>query len=206
MVEYKDSILTTPKPISMKPKGSVYLMLIMFTIFFAFFPGCNNEKADTKPVVSDTDFVLQVGIDKYVVPNEAIEEPVLPATRGPGDVTVAVNYLNAVADCSGGVLKIVAAMKGQKLTTFSVWVNIVPVLITEIKGIIVSGKQLKNFVALYGSAQGLTIEERAAVATSFANRFSIPYPEAEKLTKLLLESAFINMAVAGQIDAMTKKK
>lgn len=190
----------------MKFKSPVFLLLIMFFAFFT--TGCIKQKAppDTVVTVTDKAFPVGVGIDTYIVQNEDIPDPVLPATRGPGDVTVAVNYLNAVADCSGGVLKIVAAMKGQKLTTFSVWVNIVPVLITEIKGIIVSGKQLKNFVALYGSAQGLTIEERAAVATSFANRFNIPYPEAEKLTKLLLESAFINMAVAGQIDAMTKKK
>ncbi len=172
-----------------------------------FFIGCTeNEKPEQeKPPVSDTEFLLQVGIDKYTIPNEEIEEPAVPSERGPGDVTVAVNYLNAVADCSGGVLKIVAAMKGQKLTTFSVWVNIVPVLITEIKGIITSGKQLKNFTELYGSAQGLTIAERAAVATSFANRFSISQIEAEKLTELLIESAIVNMKVAGQIQLLTKK-
>ncbi len=189
----------------MEFKSPVFLMLIMFFAFF--YTGCIKQKAppDTVVTVTDKAFPVGVGIDTYIVQNEDIPDPALPATRGPGDVTVAVNYLNAVADCSGGVLKIVAAMKGQKLTTFSVWVNIVPVLITEIKGIIVSGKQLKNFVALYGSAQNLTIEERAAVAVSFANRFSIPIEQAEELTELLIESAMVNMAVAGKIQLLTKK-
>jgi len=181
--------------------------LLSLALFMCFNYGCNKSPANkTEPPVTDRDFVLQVGLDKFVVPNEDIPEPNIPTQRGPGDVTVAVNYLNAVADCSGGVLRIVAAMKGQKLTTFSVWVSIVPVLITEIKGIVISGKQLKNFTALYGSAQNLTIDERAAVATSFANRFSIPMAEAEKLTELLIESAMVNMQLAGQIQLLTKKK
>lgn len=183
------------------------MMFLMFLMCSLMFFGCTEKEKpnEDKPAASDTEFILQVGVDKYTIANEEIEDPVLPATRGPGDVTVAVNYLNAVADCSGGVLKIVNAMKGQKLTTFSVWVNIVPVLITEIKGIIISGKQLKNFTELYGSAQGLTIEERAAVATSFANRFSIPQAEAEALTELLIESAMVNMQLAGKIQLLTKK-
>lgn len=183
------------------------LLFSLFLYCAVFFFGCtyNEKPKQDSPPVSDKEFYLQVGVDKYVIPNEEIEDPVIPVQRGPGDVTVAVNYLNAVADCSGGVLRIVAAMKGQKLTTFSVWVNIVPVLITEIKGIIISGKMLKNFTELYGSAQGLTIEERAAVATSFANRFSISQIEAEKLTELLIESAIVNMKVAGQIQILTKK-
>lgn len=179
--------------------------LMLFACIAMFMAGCTKTIKPDTSAASDEAFTVQVGIEKYTVENEVIEEPVLLATRGPGDVTVAVNYLNAVADCSGGVLRIVAAMKGQKLTTFQVWINIVPVLITEIKGIIQSGKQLKQFTEMYSAAQGLTIQERAAVAQSFAARFSIPMPEAEELTELLIESAVVNMKVARKIQLLTKK-
>ena len=180
--------------------------LMLFACITMFVAGCTKPVTPEPPPASDEAFTVTVGIEKYTVENEVIEDPVLPPTsRGPGDVTVAVNYLNAVADCSGGVLRIVAAMKGQKLTTFQVWINIVPVLITEIKGIVTSGKLLKNFTEMYSATQGLTIQERAAVAQSFAARFSIPLPEAEELTELLIESAVVNMKVAGKIQLLTKK-
>ena len=187
-------------------KNKIFLCFLAIAIVLIIAAGCKHiTKAPDLPASSEA-FTVTVGIEKYTVENEVIEDPVLPPTsRGPGDVTVAVNYLNAVADCSGGVLRIVAAMKGQKLTTFQVWINIVPVLITEIKGIVTSGKLLKNFTEMYSATQGLTIQERAAVAQSFAARFSIPLPEAEELTELLVESAVVNMKVAGKIQLLTKK-
>lgn len=191
----------------MKNSKSLLLFLFIAMCSILTFSGCTKKHSGDKeqPPASSEAFAVAVGVDKYIVDNETIDEPVAIQTRGPGDVTVAVNYLNAVADCSGGVLKIVAAMKGQKLTTFQVWVNIVPVLISEIKGIIQSGKQLKKFTELYAATQGLTIPERAAVAESFAARFSIPYAEAEELTEILIESAIVNMKVAGKIQTLTKK-
>lgn len=190
-------------------KNSKSLLLFLFIAMCSMFTysGCTKKHSgDTEqPPASSEAFTVAVGVDKYVVDNENIDEPVAIQARGPGDVTVAVNYLNAVADCTGGVLKIVTAMKGQKLTTFQVWVNIVPVLISEIKGIIQSGKQLKKFTELYSASQGLTIVERAAVAESFAARFSIPYSDAEELTEILVEVAFSGMNAAGKIQTLTKK-
>lgn len=187
----------------------MYSLLFLLLALFAFSTfGCKKPEHKTQAdvVATDAEFTVAVAGEKYTVANEVVED--LPddiVLRGPGDVVVATDYLNSVADGTAGVLRIADAIKGQKLTTFQIWVNLVPVLIQEIKTIVGAGKKLKKFNELHGAAQGLTIPERAAVATSFAQRFNIPQSEAEELTELIIESAVVNMKVAGKIQTLTKK-
>lgn len=189
-------------------KKTISFLLLFSVLLFAMSAyGCKKPQhkfADADIVATDEAFTVAVGSDKYTIANEVIEEEA-PVLRGPGDVTAAVNYLNAVADGTAGVLRVADAIKGQKLTTFQIWINLVPVLIQEIKTLVTAGKKLKKFNELYAAAQGLTIPERAAVATAFAQKFNIPQAEAEELTELIIESAVVNMKVAGKIQTLTKK-
>ncbi len=188
--------------LSMK-KGLLLLLFAVFSIFLVSYQSCKPK--DSAVVASDEVFTLQVGAEKYTVANEEIPLPDAPATRAPGDVQAATVYLNSVAAGTASVVSIVDALKGKKLTTFTVWISLVPVLIPEIKPLVNSVVGLKNFNTLYGAAQGLTIEERAQVATAFSAKFSIPQAQAEKLTELLVESALVNMKLAGEIQALKKK-
>lgn len=186
-------------------KTFFFALLLVATLFVVSASGCKKPQHKSADVVAtDEAFTVAVGTDKYTIANETIEEDA-PVLRGPGDVTAAVNYLNAVADGTAGVLRVADAIKGQKLTTFQIWINLVPVLIQEIKTLVTAGKKLKKFNELYAAAQGLSIPERAAVATAFAQKFNIPQAEAEELTELIVESAVVNMKVVGKIQALTKK-
>lgn len=190
-------------------KKTLFLIFIFAaTVFAASFSSCTTKQSTNDPpgtVASDKNFTVQVGAEKYVVDNEPIEIESV-TSRGPGDVQAAIKYLGAVADGTTSVVKIVEALKGKKLTTFSAWTNIVPVLIFEIKPLITAGVQLKNVAELYGAAQNLTIDERAAVANDFSKRFNIPYADAERLAELIVENAVLNMKLVGEIEAIRNRK
>ena len=181
----------------------VLLLFAVFSFFLISYQSCKPDP--NKVVASDEAFTLQVGAEKYIVANEEITLPEAFSARGPGDVQAATAYLNSVAAGTASVVSIVDALKGKKLTTFTVWISLVPVLIPEIKPLVNSIVGLKNFNSLYGAAQGLTIEERAQVATTFSAKFNIPQAQAEKLTELLVESALVNMQLAGEIQALKNK-
>ena len=189
-------------------KKFFFATVVLFAICaFCSFSSCTTKQSTNDPqsvVATDKAFTVQVGAEKYVVSNEPIEVE-SAATRGPGDVLAATKYLGAVANGATSVVKIVDALKGKKLTTFSAWTNIVPVLIFELKPLIDAAVQAKNIAELYGAAQNLTIEERAAVANDFSKRFNIPYADAERLAELIVESAVLNMKVVGEIEAIRKK-
>ena len=192
----------------MKKSLFASFVVVIFAIFCVSYQSCNPKPQPGGVVASDQEFTVTVGAEKYVIANEEIPLPAdtATATRGPGDVEAATAYLTAVAGGTNSVVNIVDALKGKKLTTFTVWISLVPVLIPEIKPLVNSIVGLKNFNSLYGAAKGLTPTERAQVATAFSAKFSIPQAQAEKLTELLVESALVNMQVAAEIQALKKTK
>lgn len=190
-------------------KNSKSLLLFLFIAMCSMFAfnGCTQKEAQKpKPFANETEFSIIVGTDVHTSPNVEIEDPIeFSATRGPADVVAASTYLENMAVATNGVVKIADALKGKKLTTFQAWITVAPLLIGEIKPLIIAGKSLKGIGEFYDATQGLTIDERATVANHFATKFSIPFSEAEHLTELLVESAVVNMKLAGAIKGVVKK-
>lgn len=179
--------------------------LVIILVLFAF-ASCNQKEAQKpKPFANDKEFSIVIGTDAHTSPNIEIEDPIEFQTRGPADVVAASAYLENVAVATNGIVKIADALKGKKLTTFQAWITVAPLLIGEIKPIVIAGKSLKGIREFYDATQGLTIDERATVANHFSQKFSIPFSEAEQLTELLAESAVVNMKLAEAIKGVVKK-
>jgi len=73
------------------------------------------------------------------------------------------------------------------------------VLTKQIPTLIRSGQSVIKFNDLYINAQGLTPDEQAAVANSFATKFTLPKEEAEKIAELVVQSTILNLKLAGTI-------
>lgn len=186
----------------MKP---IATLIIAIAILLASCQKITKPTTTTAEVPADT-FSIVVGTTTYKVANEPIEVQGDIILRGHSNQLAVIAYLDAVADGVASVVNVCDAVKGEKLTTFNVWLKLVPVLTKEIPSLVRSGKSLAQFNTLYTNAQGLTPQERAAVATAFATKFALPQEEAEKIAELVIESAIINMKLAGTIKTAVATK
>lgn len=189
-------------------KNSKSLLLFLFLAMFSMFTfnGCTQKEAQKpKLFANDKEFSFAVGTEVHTYPNEPIEDPIEFSTRGPADVVAASAYLKNVAIATSGIVRIVDALKGKKLTTFQAWIIAAPILIGEIKPIIIAGKSLKGISEFYDATQGLTPDDRAQVANLFAAELDIPYAKAQEIIKLLAESAVVNTKLAEVIKEAVKK-
>ena len=154
---------------------------------------------------NEKEFSISIGADTYIAANEPIPAAQELTARSAGDVAAASEYLAQVAIATGSIVKITDALKGKPLTTFTAWISIAPILITEIKPLIIAATNLKNIGLLYQASQGLTPDERAAVATHFALKFNLPHSQAEKISELVVESAVVNMQLYSEIAELKKQ-
>lgn len=178
------------------------LVLFLLAALLIMAPACHQQKTAT---VSEDTFDVIVGDSTYTVPNVLIDAPDV-TLRGHSNQVAVIAYLSSIADGIASVVNVTDAIKGEKLTTFSIWLKLVPVLTKEIPTLVKSGKHLAQFNTLYTNAQGLTPDERAAVANAFATKFSLPKEEAEKIAELVIESAVLNMKLAGTIKTAIETK
>ena len=180
----------------MKP---IYTFVLLCALMMASCQETGNPKDTNTTTAPANTFDIVVGTTTYKIENEQIEEQEDIILRGHSNQLAVITYLNNVADGVASVVNICDAIKGEKLTTFNVWLKLVPVLTKQIPTLIRSGQSVIKFNYLYINAQGLTPDEQAAVANSFATKFTLPKEEAEKIAELVVQSTILNLKLAGTI-------
>ena len=183
----------------MKP---IYTFVLLCALMMASCQETGTPKDTNTPTAPANTFDIVVGTTTYKIENEQIEEQEDIILRGHSNQLAVITYLNNVADGVASVINVTDAIKGEKLTTLNVWLKLVPILTKEIPSLVRSGKSLAKFNDLYINAQGLTPDERAAVANAFATKFALPKEEAEKIAELVIESTILNMKLAGTIKTV----
>ena len=180
----------------MKP---IYTFVLLCALMMASCQETGNPKDTNTTTAPANSFPIMVGTTTFNTANYQIDEQPDIILRGHSNQLAVITYLNNVADGVASEVNICDAIKGEKLTTFNVWLKLVPVLTKQIPTLIRSGQSVIKFNDLYINAQGLTPDEQAAVANSFATKFTLPKEEAEKIAELVVQSTILNLKLAGTI-------
>lgn len=183
----------------------IYLVIALFSfILGAQLQSCHSAKTG-KGNINESEFSINVAGKTFEGVNVDLPADTLnTAARGVIDVKIASEYLYNFATAANISVKIAYELKSQTKLLPAIWAT-VPYLISDLPKIINAGKSLKNFQAFYIAAGGLTADERAQVATHFADKLNLPFPIAEEISEATIEAALANMRLVSVIQDEVKK-